>query len=146
MRSRTTSTSRERAVGGSHHLVGFCQRRGKGLFDEDVQTVVEQLGSDSGVVGGRDANAGCVRTKFLAQVFHRGEGGDVVEVGEVVAASGVGFDEGGEVDEVGVGEFELAVDAEVVAPEGTSTDDGYAYGGHGRYFFAGDSTASRQRA
>ncbi len=63
----------------------------------------------------------------------------------MVAAGGVGFDEGGELDEGGVGEFELAVDAEVVAPEGAGTDDGYAEGWH-RYFLAGDSTASRQRA
>jgi hypothetical protein len=33
----------------------------------------------------------------------------------------------------------------VVAPEGAGTDDGYAEGWH-RYFLAGDSTASRQRA
>jgi hypothetical protein len=46
-------------------------------------------------------------------------------------------------------EFELAVDAEVVAPEGAGTDDGYAYGRHLGYLAAvgvGDSTAWRQRA
>jgi hypothetical protein len=30
-----------------------------------------------------------------------------------------------------MGEFELAIDAEVVAPEGAGTDDGYAKGRHG---------------
>jgi hypothetical protein len=44
-----------------------------------------------------------------------------------------------------MGELEFAVDTEVVAPEGTGSDDGDAEGWHG-YFFAGDSTASRQRA
>jgi hypothetical protein len=70
----------------------------------------------------------------------------------VVAACGVGFDEGGELYEAGAGEFELAIDAEVVAPEGAGTDDGDADGRHAGYFFAaeslgvGDSTAARQRA
>ncbi len=135
--------------GGQHDLVGFCQRRRKGFFDEDVHTVIEQLGSDSGVVDGGNADAGGVRAELLAQVLHGGEGGDVVEGGEVVTASGVWFDEGGEVDEPGMSEFELAVDAEVVAPEGAGTDDGYAYGRHLGYLAAvgvGDSTAWRQRA
>jgi hypothetical protein len=68
-----------------------------------------------------------------------GEGGDVVEGGEVVAAGGVGFDQGGQMDEVGVGLFELAIDAQVVAPEGAGTDDGYAERWHEGYFLAGVS-------
>jgi len=70
----------------------------------------------------------------------------------VVAAGGVGFDESGQLDEGGLGLLELAVDAEVVAPEGAGTDDGYAEGWHLGYFlagesrWAGDSTAARQRA
>jgi hypothetical protein len=46
-------------------------------------------------------------------------------------------------------EFELAVDAEVVAPEGAGADDDYAKGRHGYLAAgatAGDSTARRQRA
>jgi hypothetical protein len=53
-----------------------------------------------------------------------GVGGDVELRGEVVAAAGVGLDEGGEVEEVGVQSFELAVDAQMIAPEGTRADDG----------------------
>ena len=65
------------------------------------------------------------------------------------AALGVGFDEGGELDEFGLSGFELAVDAKVIAAEGAGADDGDAQRGHG-YFWAaaagsGDSTASRQR-
>ena len=46
--------------------------------------------------------------------------------------------------------FKLAIDAEMIAPEGAGADDGYAQRRHG-YFFAamsesGASTASRQRA
>jgi hypothetical protein len=45
--------------------------------------------------------------------------------------------------------FELAVDAEMIAPEGAGADDGDAQNRHG-YFCAatpgsGDSTATRQR-
>jgi hypothetical protein len=42
-------------------------------------------------------------------------------------------------------EFELAVDAKVVAPEGAGADDGYSDGWHGGYL-TGVSTAARQRA
>ena len=78
----------------------------------------------------------------------RGEGWHSILRSEVGTASGIGFDDCGEADEIRVREFELAINAEVVAPEGAGTDDGNAKGRH-RYFFAegvGDSTASRQRA
>jgi hypothetical protein len=69
-----------------------------------------------------------------------GEGGDVVGGGEFGATGGVGFDERGELEEIGVRGLELAVDAEVVAPEGAGADDGDAKGSGGiarsRYGFA----------
>jgi hypothetical protein len=50
---------------------------------------------------------------------------------------------------LGVGDFELAIDAEVIPPEGARAHNGDAKRGHG-YFCAavpgrGDSTATRQR-
>lgn len=100
---------------------------------------------------GGDADGCGVEGEIRGEEFGEGrEGGDVVGGGEGGAATGVGFDESGEVNELGVSLFELAVDAEMVAPEGAGADDGYAQRGHG-YFLAevsgsGASTASRQRA
>lgn len=53
-------------------------------------------------------------------------------------------------NEIGVSQLQLAIDTEMIAPEGTGADDGYAERGHD-YFFAdgagtGASTAARQRA
>jgi hypothetical protein len=127
-------------------VVGFGEGGGEGFLDEDVEVGAEELFGDSGVVGCRDADGcgvdgigvcdpahvamGLRHKRGTEQVCDGGEGGDVVESGKVVAAGGVGLNEGGELDEVGVGEFEFAVDAEVVAPEGAGTDDGYACGRH----------------
>lgn len=144
-------------LGEMDEVVGFGEGGGEGLLDEDVYSTVlwageEEIFGDGGVVDGGDADGGGVEVEVRGEeIGDGGEGGDVEGGGEGAAARGVGIDERGELNEAGVGLFELAEDAEVVAPEGAGADDGYAQGRHG-YFFAaegsatGDSTAWRQRA
>ena len=95
------------------------------------------------MVDGRDADAGGVKVQVCSQQFFcRREVGD----GVFFACGGCrGWVVVYDCDEVCAGEF--AVDAEVVAPEGSGADDGYAqWGLAGHYFERGASTASRQRA
>ena len=131
--------------------VGIGEGGGEGLLDEEIEAGEKELLGDGGVVDGGDADGSGVEVELCVEEFGEGgEGGDVVGGGGGVAATGVGLDESGEENELGMSKFELAVDAEVIAPEGAGADDSYAKRGHG-YFFAeesgsGASTASRQRA
>jgi hypothetical protein len=64
-------------------------------------------------------------------------------------ALGDGFNERDELDELGLGDFEFAIDAKVITPEGARAHNCDAKRRHG-YFCAaapgrGDSTATRQR-
>ncbi len=140
----------------SDDVIGFGESGGEGFFDEDVDVGGEELLRDVGVVDGGDADGGGAEGEpGVEEIGDGGEGGDVAGGGEGAAAAGVGFDERGELNEAGIGLFELAIDAEMIAPEGAGADDGYAQGWHG-YFLTGtsvagapktgDSTALRQRA
>ncbi len=130
-------------------VVGFGEGGGEGLLDEDIE-VCKELFGDGGVVEGGDADGSCVEGEVGGEdVGDGGEGGDVVGGGEGGAPLGEGIDESGELDEMRVSELEFAIDAKVIAPEGTGADDGDAKRRHG-YFWAaapgsGDSTATRQR-
>ena len=132
-------------------VIGFGEVGGEGLFDEEVEAGEKELLGDGGVVDGGDADGCGVEGEIgCEELGERREGGDGVGSGKGGAALGVGFDESGEMDEVWMSQFELAIDAEMIAPEGTGADDGYVERRHG-YFFAegvgaGASTASRQRA
>ena len=139
-------------TGDVENVIGFSESGGEGLLDEDVEVGEKELLGDGGVVDGGDADGCGVEGEVGGEEIGDGrEGGDVAGGGEGGASIGVGFDEGGEMNEVGVSELELAVDAEMIAPEGTGADDGYVERGHD-YFLADDgagtgaSTAARQRA
>ena len=89
---------------------------------------------DGGVVGGGDADGGGLEVEVGGeQVGDGGEGGDVVGGGEGFAALDEGVDERCELDEVGVSEFELAIDAKVIPPEGARAHDGDAKGRHATF-------------
>ena len=123
----------------------------KGFSIEDVDAGGEELGGDGGVVDGGDADGGGVEGhgRKRGSSSTEAKAGDVVGGGEGRAALGVGFDESGELERVGAGEFELAIDAKVIAAEGAGADDGDAEGRHGYFLLRRgqrDSTASRQRA
>jgi hypothetical protein len=108
-------------------VIGLGEGRGEGLLDEEVEAGEQELLGDGGVVDGGDADGCGVQRKACGEEFvERREGWDVVGRGEGGASRVVGFDESGELNEVGMSEFELAVDAKMIAPEGTSTDDGDA--------------------
>jgi hypothetical protein len=107
--------------------IGLGECGGEGLLDEDVEAGKQKLLCDGGVVDGRDADGCGVEWQICGKQFcERREGGNVVGSGEAGAASGVGFDKSGELNEFRVSVFELAVDAEMIAPEGASPNDGYA--------------------
>jgi hypothetical protein len=113
-------------------VVGFGEGGGEGLFDEEVEVGEQELLGDGGVMEGGDADGCGVEVELRGEEVVDGrEGGDVAGGGYGGAARRVGFDEGGEVDELGVSLFELAVDAEMIAAEGAGPDDGYAERRHG---------------
>ncbi len=139
--------------GEGEDVVGFGECGGEGFFDEDIDAGKQELPGDGGVECGGDADGGGVDpgpkigTRGTQHVCDGGEGRDVVLGGEGFTQRGTGFDEGGELDEVRLGGLELAIDAEMVSPEGAGPDDGNAQSWHGYLAAgAGDSTAARQRA
>ncbi len=110
-------------------VVGLGEGGGEGLLDEEVEAGEEKLLGDVGVVGGGDADRGGIERQVGGEEFgDGGEGGDVVGSGVGGAALGEGVDERCELDELRQSEFEFAIDAQVITPEGAGTDDGDAYG------------------
>ena len=115
--------------GEGDELIGLCEGGGEGFFDEDVEAGGEQGRGGCGVMDGGDADAGGVDGEVGGEEgLDVGEGGDVVVGGGGVAGFGVGVDDGGQGDG-GARGFKLAVDAEVVAAEGSGAEDGEAGGG-----------------
>ena len=96
---------------------------------------------------GGDADGGGVKWACGEGCFDRRKGGDGEFLCGFGCDGGVGVDDGGELDGLAA-LFEFAVDAKVVAAEGSGSDDGYAeWVGGGHYFLStGLSTAVRQRA
>ena len=102
---------------GGNERVGFIERCGDGLFDEDVDSRCEDAGADTRVLGSRDGEADGVNAI----------GGERVEVaknagaefrGNFLCAVGVGIDDADE-----LGTFDFAPNANVVAPEIADADD-----------------------
>ena len=78
------------------------------------------------MVNGGDADAGGIQRETGGeQSFHRGEGGNAVFFSGCVRAGRVAIDDGCEFNR-GTGRLHLAVDAEVVAAEGSGADDRYS--------------------
>ena len=130
-------------------VVGLGEGGGKGLLDEYVEAGEEKLLGDGGVMDGGNADGRGVEGKVGGeQIGERGEGWDVVGSSEGGTALGDRFDERGQLNELRLSDFELAIDAKVITPEGASANDCDTQRRHG-YFCAapgsGDSTATRQR-
>jgi hypothetical protein len=86
------------------------------------------------VVGGGDADGGGPEVEVGGeQVGDGGEGREVVGGGEGCAALVDPLVERCELDEVGVSEFEFAIDAKVIPPEGARAHDGDAKGRHATF-------------
>jgi hypothetical protein len=145
------------------NLVSFAEGGGEGFLDEDVDAGEQEFFCNSCVMDGGHAD-GCgvdlakphLRSEMwgtricgwilgIEKGVERCEGGDLELGSQGFAALGVEFYEPRECNEIGVRLLEFAVDAKVVTPEGAGADDGDTKRSHG-YFFAGVSTASRQRA
>jgi hypothetical protein len=126
-------------------LVSFVEGGGEGLLDEDVDVGEQEFFCDGSVVDGGHAHRCGVDWMGIEKGVERCEGGNLELGSQGFAALGVEFHKARELNQLGVRLLEFAVDAKVVTPEGAGADDGDAKRGHG-YFFAGVSTASRQRA
>ena len=111
---------------------------GDGFFDEDVFAEREEVAADVevGDGGGGDgdgAGAG-------GEVVEGGDGAGIEFGGDFCGASGVGVEDGGEVDA-----WEGGEDAGVVASDGTGTGDAHGEVSHARRLGAGRGADTGQR-
>lgn len=123
--------------------VGIGEALGYWLLDEEVDTCGEEWGSRVGVMGGGDADRGRVELCGCERRFDGREDGDVEFLCGFGCYGWVNVDQSGELDGL-AGLFEFAIDAEVIAAEGSGSDDGYAEwmeGGH-LFLFDGFATTS----
>jgi hypothetical protein len=107
----------------SDDFIGLCKGCGQGLFDEQVEAAREQFAGHGVVMDGGHGNVGGLEVETGGeQRIRRREDGDGVLFGDLGGACWVGLKRGGK-DNAGVGRFQLAVNAEMVATEGTGTGD-----------------------
>ena len=134
----------------SQDVVCLGEIRGEGLFDEDVEAGEKKVLRHRGVMDGGYADGCGVEGQVGGEhLSERREGWDVVGRGEGRATLGDRFNERYQLNELRLSDFELAIDAKVIAPEGASANYCDAQRRHG-YFCAAapgsaDSTAMRQR-
>ena len=111
--------------------VGFGERGGDRLFDQNIDAGLEQCAGDGGVGAGGDADGGGVELDLAGGA--RGEAGvDVVEdagcgenrIAAPAGAGGIAFDDGREADGIAGSCAQFANDAEMIAAEGAGADDG----------------------
>ena len=108
-------------------MVRLGQGGGEGFFNEDVEAGEQELlGYGCVMHCGHADGCGVERQVSGEEIWKRREGWNGVRRGESRAAPGVGFDERGELNEFRVSKFQLAIDAEVIAPEGASANDSNA--------------------
>jgi hypothetical protein len=133
--------------GEGEDAVGVGERGGEGFFDEEVYAGGDEGLGCGGVVDGGDADGRGMELACCGDgIFDGWKCGDVEVFGGLSEGCGGGVDDGGELDGL-AGVLEFAIDAKVVSAEGSGSDNGDAeWRGGGLYFFAGASTASRQRA
>lgn len=117
--------------GEGDEVVGLLGGGGEGLLDDYVDMLAQQWRGDGEVRGRWDADGGGVDADFVAGArgegcFNRGVDGNVEFLLESGDASGVGFNDGGERNTAAL--FQFAIDAKMVATEGSSSADGYVNG------------------
>ena len=153
------------AMGLGIEFVGLIERGGEWLFDEQVKAGGEELRGDFGVRYGGDTNGRGVKVEVgREQIADGGEGGNAMMSGDLRADFGVGVDGGHQLrgervwfssefrvcrvlSSGFVGRGQVVKHAQVVAAEGTGTDDSYANRRlHDYLVLTGVSTALRQRA
>src|SRR5579862_3153951 len=128
-----------RAGSRGEQIIGFRQRSGHGLFDQDIDAEFKQPASDTRMLYGGHGHTRCVHTpgeRFDIRKNLRGEFG-----GNLRGASEVRVHDA---DQFRV--RELAIHPRVIPPEVTGTDHGHSYfltllssGGHKFPCFAGRS-------
>ena len=133
--------------GESEKIVGLGKRGRDRLFDEDVESRLEQGSGDSVVVGRGNSDTGCIEMKTSGeQRIDGGVDGDAVFVGGFGGAGRVRL-EGGDQRDGQTGSFEFAIDTKMIAAESAGSGNGDAYDGFAGYWEAPlPSTALRQRA
>ena len=136
--------------GSGKQVVGFGQRCGEGLFDQQVEAGFEQRRGYGVVMDGGNGNSGGVEAEIGGeQCRHVWKNGEVVFGGGFGGAGGVGLD-GGDQGATLPGGLKLTVDAEMVAAKCAGAGDGDTEDGLACYFAAPGagslpSTAWRQR-
>ena len=106
--------------GESDQVVGFGQCCRKRLFDEQVDMSIEQCRGDAVVVHCGHGNGGRIDLNIgLKQIIERRKDGDAILRVRFRGACGVGLKRGDKLDACS-GQFELAVDAKVIAAEGST--------------------------
>jgi hypothetical protein len=105
-------------------VIGFGEGGGEGFFDEQVHAGVEQRRGNGVVVDGGNGDGGGVDLEIGGeQGVDSGKDRYAVLLRGFSCAGGIRLDGGDEGDTVSGG-FQLTVDAEVVAAEGSGTGNG----------------------
>jgi hypothetical protein len=112
------------ALGGdAEEFIGFGERGGDGLFDEDVNAGFHEGAGDRQVEDGGHGDGRGLDFAVSGQELGDGAEGFAVELaGNGVGAGCIGIDDADQTDAAGL--MELTIDAGVIASEGADADDG----------------------
>jgi len=134
------------SFGTRNQVVSFGERCGEGLFDQQIDPGIEQRSGNGVVMNGGNGDRGCVELEIGGeQRFDGGKNGDAVFLRGFSGMGRIRLDGCDESDTVSGG-FQLTVDAEVVAAEGSGSGNGDTQDGVAGYAPAPlPSTAFRQR-
>lgn len=110
-----------------NELVSLGQGRGDGLFNQDVDAGSEERGGGGEMAGCGDADGGGMGLNVLEAGVKVGEYRDAGLGGDCLGAFGVRLDDGSKDDREACG-LQFAVDADVIAAEGTGAADNYLNG------------------
>jgi hypothetical protein len=109
--------------GDAQQFVGFGERGGHGLFDEDVDASFHEGTVDIEMEDGGDGDGGGLHFAVGGQELRDGAEGFAVELaGNGIGARGIGIDHAYQTDAARL--LQLAIDAGVIMAESADADDG----------------------
>jgi hypothetical protein len=110
--------------GESDEIICFRKRCCERLFDEEIKTSLKQRRGHAIVMHGRHRNRGCVDCQVTPQQFINGQkDGNTVLRFDFGSASCIRFKRSDKLNTC-AGLFELAIDTEMIAPEGPAACHG----------------------
>jgi hypothetical protein len=127
-------------------IVGFRKAGGEWLFNQEIESGVEQSRGHGVMMHGGHGDSCSVEVQISGQQLLNGrEDRDRVFGLRVGGAGGVGID-GGDEGDTEAGGFKFAIDAQMIASKGAGAGNGDPQDGSACYFVASlPSTALRQR-